>query len=352
MIQKEDHSSLLFDFYGIVVEILSPPEVVKKNLRRDFEYFLKPAGRSSRIRITCHESPFPQEELPLVPSSSISPRCYTFNEGAVRWVNYYKGKCLTRWDFLSESGEVWGVDLELMYEVCYLLILSRAGENLDRLGIHRLHASAISIEGRAGLIVMPSGGGKSTLAVGAMAIAGAEFISDDMPLIRRNGEVLAFPSRLGFHEPPKGMLLENTRQVFRREHGDKWLVDASIFQGRVSEKAEPRLLLFGSRKLKGAPRIRSMSRMRAFCNLMGPLIVGVGLPQLIEYFLRWSWRDVFNKMRLVASRTFCAISLARHSVAFYLELGASTEENIEFVNKTMMQYLSHKSQSFSEERIQ
>ncbi len=324
-----------FDFYGTVVEINSVSSSLLDWLARDFSYF----KRSSRgdgidfIKITAHQRHYPQADLPELRSSTIGPRCSTYQGGDWRWVNYYNRQAISRWNFALETGEVWSDDVDLLYEICYLLILSRSGELLDRRGIHRLHASAVAIEGQAALIVMSSGGGKTTLSVGAMRIPGAQFLSDDMPLITRKGQVLAFPSRLGLVDLPTDQnFFQFARRVDRREHGPKWLVDADIFQSRIIPEARPRLLIFGVRKLNGAFAIRPVSKLHALRVLASSLIIGVGLPQLIEYFLRLDWRDVIAKTWLIVSRSYCALMLVIKTRSFEVELGADEAANIRGFN--------------------
>ncbi len=320
-----------FDFYGIGVELNSTDPMISEWIGRDFKYF----SRKSRplvkklISIDCQHRAFPFERRPYLKSKSIGPRCTTYKDAKFTWVDYYSGQCMVRWNFSEESGEIWSADAHLLYEVCYLLILSRTGEWLDYQGIHRLHASAVATNGRATLVVMPSGGGKSTLAMGLMSEPSIEFMSDDMPLVQSDGEVLAFPSRLGLLALPTEMQNPKyARQVHRREHGSKWLVDADIYNDRIAGRAHVRTLIFGSRKLNGAPNIYRASRIKAFKMLIASLVVGVGIPQLVEYFLRLDWRDNLTKVPLVFSRLKCAFLLSIRAQAFEFELGVDPKENV------------------------
>ncbi|MFN8391357.1 MAG: hypothetical protein U0136_13795 [Bdellovibrionota bacterium] len=333
-----------FDFHGVTVDLATDSHALGDALRRDFSYFLLPGdanGTAASIRIFAGGTPFTSSDLPFATSENINPRCITFNEGGVRWVSYLAERCIARWDFKKEAGEVRGEDADLLYEITYLLILSRVGELLDRKGLHRVHASAVSVGGRAVLVVMPSGGGKTTLACAAMTLPKARLLSDDAPLVSLSGEVLAFPSRLGLLQiPDEAAWRHRAREFHRRENGTKYLVDVEIFEGRLETKASPGILIFGSRKLRGACGIRPVGKLFAARRLFAALVVGVGLPQVIEYFLRFEIRDMLAKCALVFSRMRAALSLLKKSELFLIELGPDRTANIEVFLKLLSDRLA------------
>ena len=77
-----------------------------------------------------------------------------------------------------------------------------------------IHASCVSLDGRAALILGPSGSGKSALALQLMA-GGALLVADDRTVLRREGALLmaeAPPAIAGLIEA-RGMGIFRTRQV-------------------------------------------------------------------------------------------------------------------------------------------
>jgi hypothetical protein len=338
---------LYFDFHGVSVEFHGDCAVVLENLRRDFSYFYRaqlPAPADIVLRGNL--AMLPSAEYPQLVSADIRPRCTVYTQGSIRWVSYYQGEGLSKWDFASERGEIWSEDASLLHELSYLLILSRSGELLDARGFHRLHAAAVEIRGRAIFFVLPSGGGKSTLLLSLMERPDARLLSDDMPIITRGGFALPFPSRLGFQEPPAQKFgAEFIRTFERREHGLKYLLDAEVYAGRISEGAPPEVIVFGLRRLNGAGRVTAAGRLFAVRQLLASLVFGVGLPQLLEYFLRMDIADVFRKTRLVLSRTIAAGRLLRQAEAYVLELGPDKESNMQIVHSFLDWRLQEKADS-------
>ncbi len=63
--------------------------------------------------------------------------------------------------------------------------------------MHRVHALALAVDRRAMLVLLPMGGGKSTLGAELLRHPDVQLLSDDSPLVDRAGRVHAFPLRLG-----------------------------------------------------------------------------------------------------------------------------------------------------------
>ena len=77
-----------------------------------------------------------------------------------------------------------------------------------------LHASCVSAEGRAVLILGPSGSGKSAMALQLMAL-GATLVSDDRTMLRKEGAVLMAeaPETISGLIEARGIGIFRTQQV-------------------------------------------------------------------------------------------------------------------------------------------
>ncbi len=320
--------ALFFNFHGELVELRTECDLVREALRRDFSLFVaEPPQRSGRrITVTCRRTVPPLAAVPELVSCDIAPRRVVYRTKTAHWISYYQGEALAKWDFEANTGEIWSENEALLHELAYLLILSRVGEAHDRRGLHRVHASAVAFGGRAALFVAPCGTGKTTLVLEAMKLDGACFLSDDMPLVTATGRILPFPSRLGVRTA--SVAGEGARRV-RREHGEKWLTDGDVFRERICPSASPELLVFALRKLNGAGTVRKVGKVWAFRQLATALIAGVGVPQVVEYFLRFSLRDTVVKTGILFSRVRAAIALVSRSKTFALELGPDLEANLD-----------------------
>ena len=183
-----------FDFYGVGLIVTSGSTALVDGVARDFEYFAG-APPASRIVVRGHASPPPWERIPARLASMVTPNAVTYDDGGLRY-NDYQRRALAIYDFATEHGDVWSEDADLLYEIVYLMALSRVGERHDLLGIHRLHALGVAIDGRAALVLLPEAGGKSTLALELLRRPEIRLLSDDTPLARGD-RVLAFPTRIG-----------------------------------------------------------------------------------------------------------------------------------------------------------
>ena len=155
--------NLNFDIYGVTVGVASSDGEILDEIRRDFEWFLVPAaGSPPDVRIELCAEPVPHRKSPASPGSYEAS-----DEGDVRSLDY-QGRASTVYDFKAERGKVTCPERDLLHELSYLLVLSRVGERLDRKGYHRVHGLGFGYHGHTGLILLPVGGGKTTLVLEMM----------------------------------------------------------------------------------------------------------------------------------------------------------------------------------------
>jgi len=93
---------------------------------------------------------------------------------------------------------------------CVVGIVQSAQEN-----VLFLHGASVGVAGAGALLIGPSGGGKSTLAL-ALAWRGHAFLGDDVAAVRlATGEVLPFPKSAGLREGPLARLLDERLRASR-----------------------------------------------------------------------------------------------------------------------------------------
>jgi hypothetical protein len=324
-----------FDFYEVRVRVRATDAEMLSEIERDFRFFYRAktspdsiALPQPHIDLECRLEA-PPTDLPELSSGWISPRCTVYQTAGEKWISYYNGSALLRWNQTTETGTLWSLKTELLHELAYLTVLSRVGEHWDRRGLHRLHAAALSWDHQALLLVLPSGGGKTTFALSAIENTGLRLLSDDMPVIDAKGHILAFPNRIGCSEEPKLAIARNFVRVFlRQEHGVKWLIDTEAFAGRIAPRALPGWIFVGARKLTGEPVIRPISKWQGWKELFRSGVVGYGLPQVVELFLNSGWTDTWAKLKIVFSRSRAMLRLLFQSKVLRFELGPDRDENL------------------------
>lgn len=320
--------------HGVAVSIASNSGVLVDSLRRDFSWFLTPGPASETVEIEAWLREPAWSSAPAGRCVMVQPTCVVYEHGAARWVDY-QGRALCRFSHAEEHGEIWSMDADLLYEVTYLFLLSRVGEIHDRRGLHRIHALGLSLEGRGVICMLPSGGGKTTLGLHALRNSRAHLLSDDTPLVTRSGALLAFPNRVGCVGKPEGIPDRYLRQFARRAHGDKWLIDIDAFADRIDASASPHAVILGARQLSGPGRLEEIPRHQAAGELFRSIVVGLGLPQVVEYFLRFDPADVIAKAKIVASRAMASAALVGRAKTFRLHLARDRAHNARLLTELL-----------------
>ncbi len=311
-----------FDFYGVGLIVSGSASAVIAGFERDFAYFLATPSRSA-IEISAYDSDPPWDRIPDRIASMVTPNAISYDQGPLRY-NDYQREALAIYDFAAEKGELWSHDPDLLYELTYLMALSRVGEIHDRRGIHRVHALGVSVDGRGALVLLPEGGGKTTLALELLKRPGVKVLSDDTPLLA-GGRLRAFPTRMGVRGEVNGIPPEYLRTFRRRKHGAKTLIDLSYFRDRVADEAVPEAVIVGVRSSGVPSRIEAVSRTAVFPAVAANLIFGLGLPQVVEYFLRGGVRDKLQKAAIASSRLTSAVRLLARAKCYRLVLGQDLE---------------------------
>lgn len=242
-----------------------------------------------------------------------------------RRVDYPEGAALI-YDYRRGAGSLWSADPDLLRELAYLAVHSRAGALLDRRGLHRVHALGFSWGGRAGLVLAPSGGGKSELAWALARRPGFRILSDDIPLVSsRDGLVRALPFSIGFKAPPAGVPSGEVRVFRRRRFGEKFL--AGHERMAAAREAAPLKWVIIARR---GPRasVDPCSRPRAAAALAAGLVLGLGTPQVLELAAPPApyLAGTFSLARDAAARAAALLRALAARPAF-LSAGPDFEEN-------------------------
>jgi hypothetical protein len=313
--------TLELDFHGARVRLLSRDGAILADLRRDFAYFISTASERPAMVLELRTSPPPRERVPRRAlwswrSARIAQR------GTLRSIDY-EGQALLEYDFSSERGLLHCAEPSLLHELSYLAVMSRVGDTLDRRGLHRVHALGFSYRGQGGLLLLPSGGGKSRLGLELLGREGFGLFSDDIPLLRSGGPRLeAFPMRLGLRGDDWRSIPERFTRVFRsRRFEPKRLVDLDYFREKISPGAPLSWILVGSRTGVPKPLIGPCSKARAAAAMTANLILGIGTPQVLELMAPTRMASV------AARRTACAARAVASARCGRFALGTDPADN-------------------------
>lgn len=317
-----------FDFHGLALAVEGAADDVVDEVRRDFSWFATD-DRPPAVRMTLRKEAPPFHGLPALTAAFSTPRNYVFRDGEVSYVDYF-GRGLTIHDRSRNEAVLYATDHDLLHEMAYLFILSTVGEHLDRRRIHRLHAMGVSYRGQGIVLLLPSGGGKSTTALRLLGRPGFRLLGEDTPLVDRHGTILPFPLRVGVRpEQPTGIPARYLRTMSRMEFDPKTLIDIEYFRDRVGTETSPSLMLVGQRNLGEVSAIVPMGRIAALRALVSNMVVGLGVYQGLEFLLERSAWELAGKAGVAASRLRNSIALLRRVDTFRFEMGRDVERNIE-----------------------
>jgi len=325
-----ENKKINLNFYGVRVLVSGHSETVGR-IGDDFAYFLYNSEKSNDIVLNINFSAPDYGRIPEICASMYKSDCIIYDKDDLRYADY-SGKALVIFDKKKNSAEFFSLNSDLLYEIVYLFIHSRAGEMLDRKGLHRVHACSFSFEGTTYVCMLPQGGGKSTLLYNLFKNKKIKLLSDDTPLIDMKGNVLPFPIRIGIcSDSDTSDIPEEYISVFkRRQFGGKKLISYSFFKDRIEKERNRIVFICGVRCFSSKPVIYKTGIFQVFCELFKNCIVGYGLPQVIEYFLSGGFKD-FNKIPVVFSRFFaCLVVLFKYRQAYRFYLSGNTSLNAEF----------------------
>jgi hypothetical protein len=313
--------------YGASLRFESADAALLGDLREDFAFFRDDKGGqcAETLKAVVGETP------PVPAGARLLWRnrkwaAYAYPSGS-RLVRYPEG-ALCEFDYLARRGLVRAGDRDLARELAYLLILSRLGEQLDLLGLHRLHAMAAEFGGSAFAAVAPPGGGKTTLLLGLAKEAGFTPLANDTPLVDGAGRLYPFPLRvaLGADSPYlKDFPPAELRPFNRRHYPPKYLLPAAPLPGAPGPARCSELFLL--KRTAGGPAILPVPRAGAALELLRSLVLGCGVPQIAEFFLRPELADLRAKAGIALGRAGAARALLKGCGVFEFRLSPEPARN-------------------------
>lgn len=322
-------SPLELDVYGLRVAVRGPWDEVLAGVRRDFAWFVAPGGEP-HLEIQVEQGAPDYAPFGDAVASFVTGRNVVYQVGTTTLVDY-SGRALFVLERDRGVAAVQGEDPDLVREAVDCLLLSRIGEHLDGRGLVRVHAVGLSGSLGAIAVLMPSGGGKSSLALRALDDPRVAILSEESPLLDRDGLVHPFPLPITVDLADATVSDRYpTRLVERLEFHTRRALDVEHYRERV--QAEPRRLrhlVIGHRTLAARGRLEPLARHRATRSLLGAAVAGVGVYQGMEFVLQSGWSDVVRKSGTAGRRAIVTGAALRRAGVWRLWLGRDRESNWE-----------------------
>jgi len=329
-----------FNFYDVGVHVESSEEEFQRAVDHDFSYFLGSAARPF-LRLTYTRSRPDYDELPELTCSFATPRNICYSNERFIYIDYF-GKGLNIYDQQANHSRIITEDPELAHEIAYLTILSRTSEALERKRLHRIHGLGIESAGKGTLVLLPSGGGKSTIALSLLRHENHfRLISEDSPLLRPDGYLLPFPLRIGVQPQnvPPNIDLRFTRLDKRIEFSSKINIDIRFFGSQISRQPVPAaFLLLGVRSTGRLAEITPVSKRAVLRHVLANSIIGIGLYQGLEYLSQKSFGESMRHLGLLFSRAYNNMILLKRSRVYRFLIGRDIGQNYECLRHFLLQH--------------
>lgn len=325
-----ENSSLGLSFYQVAVCVESDAVELLQALEHDFSYFVSEIDHCD-FKLSYHCQKPDYSSLPAVTASMATPRNICFKDRDNTYIDYF-GKALNIYNNQENSCNIYTDDKNLARQIAYLTILSRVSEKLDQRRIHRIHALGLEHKRQAVLILLPCGGGKTTLAMSVLTAGDKDIklLSEDSPLLKNDGSLLPFPLRIGVRQSKWLLDVDSkfTRQLKTIKGSLKTTIDIRYFSGKIHDQAvKPGIILLGLRSTGNQSQITPAARITAMKYCLMNSVVGVGLYQGMEFIMQAKFLELIANSRIILSRAYNNLILMLKSKVFTFVIGRDVEKN-------------------------
>jgi hypothetical protein len=323
---------LFLNFKDYIILIQSNEEKLLKKLEAEFHFFKAEPFEKIDLIIELISDHGP--DIPSMVATKILEAC-TIYEFAGRRYQDYQGKALIIKEMEESLIQIFSQDEERMFELAFLTIHSYLGMGLDKKGYSRIHALGYSINNIKTVIMLPSKGGKSTLLKHLIEHENLKILSDDMPLISLNGDIHAFPTKISLDQKPdKGILSKLHWEIFNRTlYPPKYVTSLSQLKDKIdnTEKSDKQILIYGLRLSNGKSILTKVKKWKMIKPLLENMIIGIGLPQIIENILTFKFFDFFRLFGFGIMRSICAFQLLMKSNCYHFYMGTDVDQNVQLL---------------------
>jgi hypothetical protein len=323
-------SSARFSFYGLGIEVRCRDPLTLRGIQGDYAFFSNDASAPA-VFIEILPEPPDYKNLPSVKAYLYTPRNICYRYKGLSFIDYF-GKGLSIIDYHKNTYKVFCADEHLRQEIAFLTILSLIGQYLDAQHLHRVHGLGLEINNKGVFVLLPSGGGKTTLLLELLKNDFIKLLSEDSPLIDTKGRALPFPLRIGvsYEDKPKDIPDEHLHFIQRMEFAPKYTVALDYFKDKISDKTPlVRYILCGRRCLGEESYIKPLSKYGTLKEMINNSVVGVGLYQGIEFLMQRGVFELFKKSGLLFSRFRNAAEVVSAAKTYSFVIGCDRRKNAE-----------------------
>jgi hypothetical protein len=323
-----DEQPLDLDVYGFRVRIKDRRGAVSNLLGLDYAWFASTPNDDPDLEIIINGEPN-LDRFSGARAVSVGPRGVLYRWNGL-FITDMGGRAVLEYEPKLKRVVVSYRDEETAHEALYTFLNKRINTHLDKCGFVRLHALAL-VGHRSGAtaLMLPSGGGKTTLALRALETDGVKLLSDDSPLVDRQGMVHPFPLRMGLTASDASAETRlRLRPIELMEARRKLAIEVETFKDRIADRPEPlRHVVIGRRVLSDEASLHEARRRDALGPLFRESIVRPSIYEGLRILQEHGRNENVQKIKNLAGRALCCASFLKGARVWTLDMGTDHAAN-------------------------
>lgn len=327
---SREMSRRLLDFYGFQILVEWPEQLTLPAFSREFTQFDSFSEKSCPdLRLSLELKSPELSQFPFLRPRYATPRNICYHYRGQRLINYH-GQALVVESADEAKIQILSESPEFIESVLYTVIIAKTGAHFDAINRFRIHGLAFAVDGKAYLVLLPMGGGKSTLLLQLLQDPSVKLISEDTPLLSGDGLIWPFPVKIGLlpGNLPKDIPPELVTRVRHLEGVEKEVVDLSYLGDRIVNAPLPLTAVYvGLRYLGKGTAFAKLSWAAKIHTAVRDCVVGVGVFQGLEFILSSSTWDLLRKCGLGLRRMRACCSIFTKAPCFEFQMGIDPAEN-------------------------
>ncbi|HWE81790.1 MAG TPA: hypothetical protein VG265_09075 [Gaiellaceae bacterium] len=308
-----------FDVYGLTAGVSGGWSEAIEALDRDFGWFRAAAGDSrATVEVELEQRELDWDAFGETDAEYVTEQYAVYRLNGRTVVDHLEAAAST----VEGGGRrmvVEGVGASAARRAAFDFILARACDHLDSVGLSRLFSLGLGGAQGGVAVLLPPGGGKTTLALRALQADGVTLYSEGSPLLDRNGSLHPFPFplwiRTNARETP-----DVPDEFLRRIDGrltDPLLLELDAFADRIAATPTAlRHVVLGSRSLGRRSWLEPAPRRDAAGPLLRQAVLGFSVGDALRFLARpGGARDAAKEQREPDERQAPAAATASRRAA-------------------------------------
>jgi hypothetical protein len=226
--------------------------------------------------------------------------------------------------------QIFSEDLNLLQAIACSVIIYQSGNYFDRIARFRVHALGFTFNGKAFLVLLPMGGGKSTLLLRLLKDSRVKLLSEDTPLISSSGLVYPFPIKVGIiaGQVPKDIPREYIVEMQHLEGPRKEVISLAYFNERIErEPTKVAGVFLGERFLGAGTKVEKVSYCKAWRRFFRDCVIGLGVYQGLEFAVSSSLLELGAYSLRGIKRSVAVSRFVSHAARYEFQMGTDPEGN-------------------------